>query len=85
MEGTGNVTELNPVKGLNVSIDNLTHSKSYVVTVQAFTVGLGPSARRVVQPVAISNRVAVAMVMVPIVAPDPKIVAPDLKEYFNIN
>ena len=35
--------------------------------------------------VASSGRVAVAMVMVPIVAPDHKIVAPDLKEYFNIN
>ena len=33
----------------------------------------------------VPGRVAVAMVMVPIVAPDPKIVAPDLKEYFNIN
>ena len=54
-DGTGNVTELDPVNGLHVSIDNLAHSKSYVVTVQAFTVGLGPSARRVVQPVVISK------------------------------
>ena len=38
-----------------MSIDNLAHSKSYVVTVQAFTVGLGPSAGRVVQPVVISK------------------------------
>ena len=54
-DGTRNVTELDPVKGLRVSIDNLTDSKSYVITIQAFTVGLGPSARKVVHPVVISK------------------------------
>jgi hypothetical protein len=53
-DGTGNETELDPVKGLHVSINNLAHSKSYVVTVQAFTVGLGPPAEAVVQSVAIT-------------------------------
>ena len=54
-DGTRNVTELDPVKGRHVSIDNLTNSKSYVVTIQAFTIGLGPSARKVVYPVGISK------------------------------
>ena len=54
-DGTGNVAELDPVEGLRVSINNLTHLQFYVVTVQAFTVGLGPSARRVIQVLAISK------------------------------
>ena len=42
-DGTGNVTAIGPLEGLNVSL-NLAPSTAYNVYVQAYTVGYGPAA-----------------------------------------
>ena len=54
-DGTGNRTRFNLVKMLSQEIGGLMPSTNYNVTVQAFTVGVGPTASIIVMAVAISN------------------------------
>ena len=54
-DGTGNKTRFKFVKERMQEISGLMASTNYTVTVQAFTVGLGPAASITVMAAAISN------------------------------